>query len=138
GDPLLGWDTDQFPWSVQDSAMAFVEVIRAGGLGAGGCNFDAKIRRQSIEPADLVHAHVGGIDHIARAFLVAARIVEDGRLEAERERRYAGWQEPDAAAMLAGTGTLDEIAAQAIERDVDPQPRSGGQERLENLVSRFF
>ncbi len=138
GDPLLGWDTDQFPSSLQDTAMALYHVIRAGGLGLGGCNFDAKIRRQSIDPADLVHAHVGGMDHCARAFLIAATMIEDGRLEGALKQRYAGWQQPGAQAMLNGNATLESIAAEAEERNLAPQPRSGGQERLENLVSRFF
>ncbi len=138
GDPLLGWDTDQFPNSLQDTAMALYHVIKAGGLGLGGCNFDAKIRRQSIDPADLVHAHVGGIDHCARAFLIAAGMVEDGRLEQALQERYAGWDTDAARDMLSGGQTLETIAARAEEQNLSPQPRSGGQERLENLVGRFF
>ena len=138
GDPLLGWDTDQFPWSLQDTAMALYHVVRAGGLGLGGCNFDARIRRQSIDPLDLVHAHVGGIDHCARAFLIAARMIEDGQLEQALRDRYAGWDTEAARAMLDGTETLETIAARAEQRNLSPQPRSGGQERLENLVGRFF
>ncbi len=138
GDPLLGWDTDQFPWSLQDTAMALYHVIKAGGLGLGGCNFDAKIRRQSIDPVDLVHAHVGGIDHCARAFLIAARMIEDGQLEQALRDRYAGWDTEAARVMLDGTETLETIAARAEQRNLSPQPRSGGQERLENLVGRFF
>ena len=138
GDPLLGWDTDQFPNNLHDTAMALYHVIQAGGLGRGGCNFDAKIRRQSIDPADLVHAHVGGIDHCARAFLIAARIVEDGRFDRMLQQRYAGWADPAARDMLAGGQTLEAIAARAEQSNLDPQPRSGRQEQLENLLSRFF
>jgi len=138
GDPLLGWDTDQFPNNLQDTTMALYHVIQAGGLGQGGCNFDAKIRRQSIDPADLVHAHVGGIDHCARAFLIAARIVEDGRFDGMLQERYAGWNEPDARDMLAGKQTLEAIAARAEQGNLDPKPRSGRQEQLENLLGRFF
>ena len=138
GDPLLGWDTDQFPWSLQDTTMALYQVIKAGGLGRGGCNFDAKIRRQSIDPAALIHAHVGGIDHCARAFLIAAGMVEDGRLQRALDDRYADWDTEAARAMLSGTRTLDAIAAEAEADNLAPQPRSGGQERLENLVGRFF
>ncbi len=137
GDPLLGWDTDQFPNSLQDMTLALHQVILAGGLSQGGLNFDAKIRRQSIDPDDLVHAHVGGIDLCARAFLAAAALVEDGRLQAQRDARYAGWNALGAQAMLAGTVSLDEIAARAEAEALDPQPRSGRQERLENLVGRF-
>ena len=138
GDPLLGWDTDQFPSSLQDTAMALYHVIKAGGLGRGGCNFDAKIRRQSIDLADLVHAHVGGIDHCARAFLIAAAMIEDGRLQRALDDRYAGWNTEAARAMLAGDRTRAAIAAEAEAGSLAPQPRSGGQERLENLVARFF
>ncbi len=138
GDPLLGWDTDQFPMNLNETAMALYHVIKAGGLGLGGCNFDAKIRRQSIDPADLVHAHVGGMDHCARAFLIAAAIVEDGQLDAALAERYAGWTGAGAREMLKGKMTLEAIAAAAEDRNLSPQPRSGGQERLENLLSRFF
>ena len=137
GDPLLGWDTDQFPNSHHDTTLALYQMILAGGIGQGGLNFDAKIRRQSIDPDDLVHAHVGGIDLCARAFLSAAALVEDGRLQAQRDERYAGWATPDAQAMLAGPMTLEAIAARAEAGALDPQPRSGRQERLENLVGRF-
>jgi xylose isomerase len=138
GDPLLGWDTDQFPMNLNETAMALYHVIKAGGLGLGGCNFDAKIRRQSIDPADLVHAHVGGMDHCARAFLIAAAIVEDGQLDAALAERYAGWTGAGAREMLKGKMTLEAIATAAEDRNLSPQPRSGGQERLENLLSRFF
>ncbi|MGI4744615.1 MAG: xylose isomerase, partial [Janthinobacterium lividum] len=138
GDPLLGWDTDQFPINLHETTMALYYVIQAGGLGKGGCNFDAKIRRQSIDPDDLVLAHVGGIDHCARAFLTAARIVEDGRFAGQLETRYSGWQTADAKQMLDGTLSLEQISAQAEARNVDPQPRSGKQEKLENMLARFF
>ncbi|WP_419730947.1 xylose isomerase [Lichenicola sp.] len=138
GDPLLGWDTDQFPSNLQDTTMALYHVIKAGGLGLGGCNFDAKIRRQSIDPADLVHAHVGGMDHCARAFLIAASIVEDGRLDAALQERYAGWEAEAARDMLSGSETLESISDKAEAQNLSPKPRSGGQERLENLISRFF
>ncbi|MGI4975850.1 MAG: xylose isomerase [Janthinobacterium lividum] len=137
GDPLLGWDTDQFPNSHQDMTLALYQVIRAGGLGKGGLNFDAKIRRQSTDPEDLIHAHVGGIDLCARAFLSAAALFEDGQLQAQVDERYAGWNTPDAQAMLAGTVSLGDIAARVEAVGLDPKPRSGRQERLENLVGRF-
>ena len=79
GDPLLGWDTDQFPMDLAPMTMAMYHVINAGGLGLGGMNFDAKVRRQSITPEDMVHAHVGAVDLCARAFLIAAKMVEDGQ-----------------------------------------------------------
>ncbi len=137
GDPLLGWDTDQFPNSVQDTALALYYVLQSGGLGSGGLNFDAKIRRQSIDPADLVHAHAGGIDLCARALLVAARMIEDGSLAANLSQRYAGWDGERGAALRGGL-TLEQIAADVAARDPDPQPRSGRQEYLENLLNSYL
>jgi xylose isomerase len=138
GDPLLGWDTDQFPNDLQSMTLAMYYVIKAGGLGKGGMNFDAKIRRQSIDPEDLIHAHIGGIDICARAFLTAARLFEEGQLAREVAARYAGWDTPQGRAMLSGELSLDAIAARAEAEDLSITPRSGRQERLENLVSRYF
>lgn len=126
GDPQNGWDTDQFPTNAQELVPAMLEILRAGGLGSGGFNFDAKLRRQSVAVDDLLHAHVGGMDSCAEALRWAARLLEDGRLEAARRARYAG--EP-------WTGTLADIADATLARDIAPQPRSGRQERLENLVA---
>ena len=138
GDPLLGWDTDQFPLDLQAMTMAMYHVINAGGLGQGGMNFDAKVRRQSTDPEDILHAHVGGVDLCARAFLIAAKMVEDGALAGEVAARYAGWQQPANQDMLNGKMTLEQIAAAAEAQPLWPQPRSGGQERYENLVTRYL
>ena len=133
GDPLLGWDTDQFPNDVPQLTLALYEVIKGGGLTTGGLNFDAKIRRQSIEPDDLLHAHIGGIDICAKAFIQAAKLHEEGRLAGHVSERYAGWDKPGHAAAGA---TLEEIATAAEAQAIDPRPRSGRQEMLENVVSR--
>ena len=138
GDPLLGWDTDQFPVDLYSMTLAMIQVIDAGGLGAGGMNFDAKVRRQSFAPEDLVHAHVGGVDLCARAFLAAAKIVEEGKLKAKLDARYAGWQQPENQAMLTGGMTLEEIAAQSEADAINPLPRSGQQEQYENLITRYL
>ncbi len=138
GDPLLGWDTDQFPVDLQSMTLAMYQVIQAGGLGQGGMNFDAKVRRQSMEPEDLVHAHIGGVDLCARAFLVAARLFEEGRLAGAVKERYAGWCSAENRAMLNGEMTLEAIAAKTESEELDPAPRSGRQERLENLVSSYY
>ena len=130
-----GWDTDQFPHNVPDTALAYYEILRAGGLHSGGTNFDAKVRRQSLDPADLILAHVGGMDVCARAFKAAAALLEDGALERARSDRYAGWQKPEAQALL--TGSLDDAAAQVTAKGLNPQPQSGRQERMENLWNRF-
>jgi xylose isomerase len=135
GDALLGWDTDQFPNDLWTMTMSMYHVIKAGGLGKGGCNFDAKVRRQSFTPEDMIHAHVGGVDLCARAFLTAAKLVEDGQYEALITERYAGWQKADAKAMLESM-TLEEIAARSEKNAIDPQPRSGKQEQFENLLMR--
>ena len=136
GDPQNGWDTDQFPNSVADWTLAMLEILRAGGLGHGGFNFDAKIRRQSIDPADLFHGHVGAMDLCARALLNAAAIIEDGTLDRFVADRYAGWGTGMGAEMLAGKLSLADIAKAAHDAPA-PTPKSGRQEYLENLVNRF-
>jgi xylose isomerase len=136
GDPLLGWDTDQFPNDLYAMTLSMYHVIRGGGLGVGGMNFDAKIRRQSIDPEDLIYAHVGGADLCAHAFLIAAELFEKGTLKKVIDERYAGWQKPEYADILAGKVSLDQIAEQAEKKNINPQPRSGKQEYLENLFVR--
>ena len=137
GDPLIGWDTDQFPNSLPDTALALYYVLKSGGIGNGGLNFDAKIRRQSIDPEDLVHAHVGGIDLCARALLVAAKMIEDGRLARHVDDRYAGWNTERGRA-LASSMSLDDIARNVATKSHEPEPRSGRQEYLENLLNSYF
>jgi xylose isomerase len=134
GDPQSGWDTDQFPNAVPEVALALYHVLKAGGLGSGGLNFDAKIRRQSIDPADLLHGHVGAMDVCARALLAAARMIEAGILDRELSSRYAGWTTPEGKRLLSGNVTLADIAADVT---TEPKPRSGRQEYLENLVNRY-
>jgi xylose isomerase len=131
-----GWDTDQFPNNHAEKALAFYEILRAGGYTTGGTNFDAKIRRQSIDPVDLILAHVGGMDTCARALKAAAYMFEDGPLEAARKARYAGWNRPGAKAML--DQPLEVIAAAVEENNINPKPRSGRQERLENLWNHYI
>ncbi|MFZ9199988.1 MAG: xylose isomerase [Paracoccaceae bacterium] len=130
-----GWDTDQFPNNHAEKALAFYEILRAGGYTTGGTNFDAKIRRQSLDAEDLVLAHVGGMDTCARALKSAAALLESGELEAARKARYAGWESPAAKAMLAGG--LEAAAARVTTEGLEPEPKSGRQERLENLWNRF-
>jgi xylose isomerase len=130
-----GWDTDQFPNNVPESALALYYILKGGGLTQGGFNFDSKLRRQSLDPADLIAGHVGGMDTLARGLLGAAAMIEDGGLETGLTERYAGWKTPEAQAMLSSD--LAAIAARVDSVGLDPQPRSGGQERLENLVNRF-
>jgi xylose isomerase len=132
-----GWDTDQFPNNPGEMALAFYQILKNGGLGNGGFNFDAKVRRQSIDPADLLYGHIGGLDVLARGLKGAAAMVEDGTYDRVVEERYAGWKEKGAAAMLSGDRSLEQIAAWVEAENINPQPRSGQQEYLENLVNRF-
>jgi xylose isomerase len=138
GDPLLGWDTDQFPNSAEESTLALYSVLRGGGLTTGGFNFDAKLRRQSLDAEDLLHAHIGGIDTLARGLLNAVRMLQDGKLEVLREERYAGWGGELGQAILAGELDLAALSARVAEEGLDPRPVSGRQEGLENLVNRYL
>ncbi len=133
-----GWDTDQFPNNAPELSLALHAILKAGGLGAGGFNFDAKARRQSFEPVDLIYAHIGGIDTLARALVAAAAMIEDGALDRFVAERYASWDRGEGAEMLAGRRSLTEIAARVEGDNLDPQPRSGRQEYLENLVNRYL
>ena len=130
-----GWDTDQFPNNVPEVALAYYHILKAGGLGTGGTNFDAKLRRQSLDPIDLIEGHAGAMDVCARGLKAAAAMLEDGGLETALAERYAGWQSAEAQSMLGSD--LESIAARVLAENVNPEPRSGRQERLENYVNRF-
>jgi len=112
------------------------EILRGGGLTTGGFNFDAKLRRGSVARTDLFHAHIGAIDTLARALLVAAEMVKDGALERLREERYAGRADGLGASILSGGVTLEELERRVATGDTDPKPVSGRQELLENLVNQ--
>jgi xylose isomerase len=137
GDPQLGWDTDQFPNNVPDLAVALYHIVRGGGFTTGGLNFDAKVRRQSIDAVDLFHGHIGAMDVAARALLAAERMIEDGSLARIVEDRYAGWRTPLGQGILAGTSSLEALSSHVLAGGADPAPVSGRQEYLENLVNRF-
>ncbi len=132
-----GWDTDQFPNNTPEVALAYYHILKHGGFTSGGTNFDAKLRRQSIDPEDLLMAHVGGMDICARGFKAAAAMIEDGTLDQFVTDRYAGWQRDDAQDMLSGRLSLDDIAKRVEADDINPKPRSGRQEYLENVINRF-
>ncbi|HEY7523427.1 MAG TPA: xylose isomerase [Candidatus Limnocylindrales bacterium] len=136
GDYQNGWDTDQFPNSVDELALAVYEILRGGGFTTGGFNFDTKLRRQSLDRTDLFHAHIGGIDTLARALLVAAELVENQALERSRAARYAGWNEGLGRSILSGEALFEMLAGRVETGEIDPQPVSGRQEALENLVNR--
>jgi xylose isomerase len=136
GDPQNGWDTDQFPNSVDDLVMPLYEILQGGGFTTGGFNFDAKLRRQSSHRNDLFHAHIGGIDTLAQALLAAARLVEQGTLAQLKADRYAGWSGELGTAILDGRLSLADLAGRVASGEIDPAPVSGGQERVENVVNR--
>jgi xylose isomerase len=132
-----GWDTDQFPNNVPEMALAYYQVLQAGGFTTGGTNFDAKLRRQSIDPEDLLYGHIGGMDACARGLKAAAKMVEDGALSKPLAERYAGWESERAKKMLSGAMSLEEITAMVEAENINPQPKSGRQEHLENIVNRY-
>jgi xylose isomerase len=138
GDPQNGWDTDQFPNSVEELTLVLYEILKSGGLGQGGFNFDAKLRRQSVDLDDMFHAHVGAIDALALALEKAAQLVENDVLGEFKTRRYAGWDSALGQAILGGGHTLDSLAQLATERGLAPQPVSGRQEWLEGRVNQII
>lgn len=130
-----GWDTDQFPNNVPEVALAYYHILKDGGFTKGGTNFDAKLRRQSLDADDLIAAHVGGMDICARGLKAAAAMIEDGGLDAAIADRYAGWDTPEAQAML--NSDLGSIFDKVTGEGLNPAPKSGRQEMLENYVNRF-
>ncbi len=138
GDPQNGWDTDQFPHSVEEMSLALYEILVGGGMGTGGFNFDTKLRRQSTDPLDLFHGHIGGADTLAKSLLVAASLVESGELGTAVFSRYEGWLSPLGAAIDDGTETLASLHARVLADDRHPLPPSGRQELLENVVNRHI
>lgn len=136
GDPRNGWDTDQFPNNAQELVPAMVQLIEEGGFTTGGFNFDAKLRRQSVDPADLYLAHIGGIDTLGRALLAAADVVAAGQLQRLRQQRYQGWDSDLGRRIQSGEFTLSSLADYAAAQDLDPMPHSGHQELAESLIAR--
>ena len=130
-----GWDTDQFPNNVPEVALAYYHILQGGGFSTGGTNFDAKLRRQSLDAEDLLAAHIGAMDICARGLKAAAKMIEDKALNAPLAARYAGWNGAEAQAML-GSG-LEDIAAKVLANGTNPAPVSGQQEKLENIVNRY-
>lgn len=136
GDYQNGWDTDQFPNSVDELSLALYEIVRAGGFTTGGFNFDAKLRRQSMDRTDLFHGHIGGMDTLARALLAATAMIEGQTLERLREERYAGWGQGLGASILSGEHTLATLEELVATGQIDPRPVSGHQELFENVVNQ--
>ena len=138
GDMQCQWDTDQFPNSIAETALAMLTILQGGGFATGGINFDAKVRRQSIDAADMFHGHIGAMDVCARGLLVAEKMMADGALARALQQRYQGWEGGLGKDILAGKLNLDSVAAQVLQRNQDTLPVSGRQELLENLLNRYL
>ena len=136
GDRLLGWDTDQFPADRYQAMMVMYLLLKHGGFTTGGLNFDCKLRRQSIDPADLFHAHIGAMDTYARGLKSAARLWQDGVLEDFLKQRYAGWQSELGQRVLNGQIGFEELQQHAVEHG-EPELQSGHQEMLENILNEY-
>jgi xylose isomerase len=137
GDPQNGWDTDQFPNDLREITLALYYILKGGGFTTGGNNFDAKVRRQSIDAVDLFYGHIGAVDVLARGLLGAAAMIEGGEVAAFVEQRYAGWHTIASRNVLEGRTSLAAVADAAVADNVSPVPKSGRQEYLENLVTRY-
>jgi xylose isomerase len=137
GDYQNGWDTDQFPNNVYELAEAMIIILEAGGFKGGGINFDAKIRRNSTDPEDLFHAHIGGIDAFARALLVADAVLQKSEYSTFRKQRYASFDAGQGKAYEEGKLSLEDLRQFAIENG-EPEIRSGRQEWLEYMINRYI
>lgn len=137
GDELLGWDTDQFNTNVRELTLAMTSILRAGGLGTGGFNFDAKLRRPSIDLEDLFHAHIGGMDAYALAFKLARKILADGKLDQFVATRYASYDSGYGRDIEKGRADLRSLNKLVLGKLGEPTLRSGKQEYLENLIAQY-
>ena len=138
GDLLLGWDTDQFPTDIYLTTKSMLAILKHGGIAPGGVNFDAKVRRESHEPIDLFHAHIGGMDAFARGLKIAAAIRADGRLAEAVKERYASWDEGIGQEIENGTANFESLEAYMLEKGEIAENRSGRQEFLENLINEYL
>lgn len=137
GDNLLGWDTDQFPVDLYQTTYAMLIILGQGGLGSGGLNFDAKLRRGSTDLMDLFHAHIGGMDAFARGLLTAQKIIDDGLLNMFIEERYASYESDQGKRIMNGETDFDELEAWVLKKG-EPRLTSGRQEYLENLINTYL
>ena len=137
GDLLLGWDTDQFPADLYSTTMAMIIILQQNGLGTGGLNFDAKVRRSSTDPMDLFHAHIGGMDAFARGLLIAQRIIDDKALSGFIAERYSTYQTGIGAQMMSGRTGLNDIETWVLAQPAPTLP-SGRQEMLENIFNAYL
>jgi xylose isomerase len=138
GDPMLGWDTDQFPTSFYLTAECMLPILKMGGFRTGGVNFDAKVRRESFEPEDLFHAHIGGMDAFARGLKIAAAIRADGRLEGFVKNRYRSWNSGIGKKIESGKASFKSLETYILKKGEVSKNESGRQEFLENLINEFI
>jgi len=138
GDAQLGWDTDQFPTSVEEYTLVTYEILKSGGFKTGGYMFDTKLRRQSMDLEDLFHGHIGAMDTLALSLERAVKMIEDEKLANFVDQRYAKWNDTLGADILAGKHTLQDLAEYAEKNNIDPKPVSGRQEMLENMVNGYI
>ncbi|MGL4464504.1 MAG: xylose isomerase [Planctomycetia bacterium] len=138
GDLLLGWDTDQFPTDLYLTTQSMLVILAQGGLAPGGVNFDAKVRRESFDPVDLFHAHIGGMDAFAQGLKVAAKIHDDGVLKEFVSKRYESWDGEMGRKIEAGKSSLAELEAYMLQKGEAAKNTSGRQEMLENVVNRYI
>jgi xylose isomerase len=137
GDYQNGWDTDQFPNNLNEITEAMIIILEAGGIQGGGVNFDAKIRRNSTDPADLFHAHIGGMDTFARALITADAVLQKSAYKKFRQERYASFDSGKGKAFEEGKLSLEDLREFAIENG-EPAVNSGRQEWLENMINRYL
>ena len=138
GDLLLGWDTDQFPTNVYLTTEIMLSILGMGGLNTGGTNFDAKVRRESFEPVDLFHAHIGGMDAFARGLKIAAAAADDGEIAKIVKQRYASWDSGIGAEIEAGKKTMKDLADYMLKKG-NPDPNTSGRaELIENILNTYF
>lgn len=137
GDYQNGWDTDQFPTNLNELTEAMLIILEGGGFKGGGINFDAKIRRNSTDPADIFYAHIGGVDSFARALITADAILEKSDYKKLRQERYASFDAATAKAFEAGQASLEDLRAFAVANG-EPAVRSGRQEYLENIINNYL
>jgi xylose isomerase len=138
GDLMLGWDTDQFPTDIYLTTQIMLMLLKYGGVAPGGVNFDAKVRRESFEPIDLFHAHIGGMDAFARGLKIAAAIRADGKLQDFVDQRYASWNSGIGAEIESGAANFARLEAYMLEKGEAAPNQSGRQEMLENLVNMYL
>ena len=138
GDTLLGWDTDQFPNNPLELLMPFYHIFSNGGFKQGGLNFDAKIRRQSIDPEDLFYAHIGGMDVAARSLIAVEKMINDKELSTYIQNRYKKWDQALGKFIHSQEGSLETIANKVISENIEPKPQSGQQEYLENILNKYL